>query len=251
MCLNMKNNHKRQSGFTLVELAISIVIIALLIAIVAAGKNLIQAAKVRAVIKESEELQASFVEFHEKYSELPGDMQNPGAYFPSCAPGCNSIVTLGNELITWDGGAGATIYHEGALAFYELQQAGMLGGEPLSGVNGHAQIGINIPASKLENAGWAVHSSLNQPPHFAGKNALQLGGQQSSGFNAAVNILVPKDAYSIDAKLDDGYPESGRVATGLPANDPCHFTPAGFPTAYNQEETLRICRLRFKLNTEL
>ena len=63
-----------KSGFTLVELAITLVIIGLLVGGVLVGKDLISAAEVRAQIQQIEKYNGAVNTFKVKYNYLPGDM---------------------------------------------------------------------------------------------------------------------------------------------------------------------------------
>lgn len=64
---------KGQKGFTLVELALVLVIIGLLITGVLKGEALIQNAKVKKVVNQKESLTAAFYAFYDKYNQYPGD----------------------------------------------------------------------------------------------------------------------------------------------------------------------------------
>ena len=66
----------KNRGFTLVELAIVMMIIGLLIAGVLKGQEMVQNARVTNTIKQINGYQAAFVGFQDKYSALPGDMVN-------------------------------------------------------------------------------------------------------------------------------------------------------------------------------
>jgi len=66
----MKN---RQAGFTLVEIAIVMVIIGLLIGGVLKGQAMVQNAKVKRVVKQTDEIRAAVMAFYDKYGVYPGD----------------------------------------------------------------------------------------------------------------------------------------------------------------------------------
>ncbi len=65
--------HRNQKGFTLVEIAIVLVIIGLLIGGVLKGQAMIQNAKVKRVVKSADELRAAIYTFYDKYGKFPGD----------------------------------------------------------------------------------------------------------------------------------------------------------------------------------
>jgi prepilin-type N-terminal cleavage/methylation domain-containing protein len=66
----MKN---RQAGFTLVEIAIVMVIIGLLIGGILKGQAMVQNAKVKRVVKQADEIRAAVMAFYDKYGVYPGD----------------------------------------------------------------------------------------------------------------------------------------------------------------------------------
>jgi prepilin-type N-terminal cleavage/methylation domain-containing protein len=68
---------KNQKGFTLVEIAIVLVIIGLLVGGVLKGQAMIQNAKVKRVAKMADELRASVMTFYDKYGVYPGDENLP------------------------------------------------------------------------------------------------------------------------------------------------------------------------------
>ncbi len=64
---------KNQKGFTLVEIAIVLVIIGLLVGGVLKGQAMIQNAKVKKIVKMADELRAGLMTFYDKYGMYPGD----------------------------------------------------------------------------------------------------------------------------------------------------------------------------------
>lgn len=73
----MKNRFlKRIRGFTLIELSVAMVIIALLIAGVLSGKELLRQARVRTLMKQIAEVFTDYNTFLAKYDAPPGDLVN-------------------------------------------------------------------------------------------------------------------------------------------------------------------------------
>ncbi len=62
-----------RAGFTLVEIAIVMVIIGLLIGGVLKGQAMVQNAKVKRVVKHADEMRAAVMAFYDKYGVYPGD----------------------------------------------------------------------------------------------------------------------------------------------------------------------------------
>ncbi len=62
-----------QRGFTLIEIAIVLVIVGLLLGGVVKGQELISSARVRNMISQQEGVKAAFFGFQDRYRALPGD----------------------------------------------------------------------------------------------------------------------------------------------------------------------------------
>jgi len=71
--MHLKRLRRDQGGFTLVEIAIVMVIIGLLIGGVLKGQAMIENAKVKRVVKQADELRAAVMTFYDKYGVYPGD----------------------------------------------------------------------------------------------------------------------------------------------------------------------------------
>src|ERR1700722_19638100 len=70
---------QRSSGFTLIELSIVLVIIGLIVGGVLVGRDLIEAAAIRAQISQIEKYQTAVNTLRAKYEYLTGDMPDPAA----------------------------------------------------------------------------------------------------------------------------------------------------------------------------
>src|SRR6476659_9573614 len=68
--------NKRQSGFTLIEIAIVLVIIGLLLGGVLKGQELITGARVRNLIQQQDGVKAAYFGFLDRFRALPGDYAN-------------------------------------------------------------------------------------------------------------------------------------------------------------------------------
>ncbi len=69
----MKNPIKYNSAFTLIELAIVLVIVGLLIGGVLTGRDLINQARIAAAVRQLQDYNTSINTYYLKYKALPGD----------------------------------------------------------------------------------------------------------------------------------------------------------------------------------
>ena len=175
MILNAKvGNVQSQKGFTLVEIAIVMVIIGLLIGGVLKGQSMIQNAKVKRVVKQADELRAGVMTFYDKYASYPGDENSPA--FPP------DDVRNGN-------GNGQITGNEEEYLFEDLKLAGIIGGA-------------------YDGAG---NDSL--PTHAFGDIVRILWVDPGQGSNHFIRYeSLPWDVcLEIDIKYDDGAYDSGSI----------------------------------------
>ena len=98
--LKMRKVKNSQAGFTLVEIAIVMVIIGLLIGGILKAQGMIQNAKVKRVVKQADELRAAVMGFYDKFGMYPGD-ENQAAIPPGAdgeGDGDGMIETSNNEI---------------------------------------------------------------------------------------------------------------------------------------------------------
>jgi prepilin-type N-terminal cleavage/methylation domain-containing protein len=76
------------NGFTLVEIAIVLVVIGLLVGAILVGRDLIHAAELRSVLSDVEKFKTAANTFRLKYNCLPGDCTNATDYWGTDPGGC-------------------------------------------------------------------------------------------------------------------------------------------------------------------
>jgi len=195
---------RAQQGFTLVELAIVLVIIGLIIGGVLKGQELIQSAKLRSTIQAGSAIQSASASFRDKYQALPGDFANAQAQI-----GVPAGVTWaagngdGDGLIEGDGTTLETLYFWQHLAASGFITGVEIAATPTSGA------GRGMPAAPV-GGGFTV-------------DRIAVGGLTTNwlvlGTVAAgqAGILTGEQSRTVDSKVDDGLPATGSVRTNTAA----------------------------------
>ena len=199
----------KQAGFTLVEIAIVLVIIGLLLGGILKGQEMITQAKIKNVISDMTGLSAALYSYQDRYRALPGDDKSANSRWSAAASGDGNGVLTGLYNTTTAG-------DETALFWQHLRLAGFVGGsantdQPFNAVSGK----IGVQTGKGTLTGGAVDTALGSaavaadpgPPAVAASPAVP-------GFTSLILCsanLPDKLAISVDAQSDDGLSRSGAV----------------------------------------
>lgn len=226
-------NIPRTGAFTLIELSIVIVIIGLIVGGVLVGRDLISAAGVRAQIAQIESFQQATNTFRGKYGFLPGDIKEPDASnFGFTLRGENEGEGDGDGLICGNKGDGSSscslismpINGEQGMFWKDLHNAKLVAGK-FEGAGFYEypccysgnSIGQFLPAAKTKGwiYAWSGGYSIANASASNGVNYFTLTEIQSIDYTTAQSTDTPsltvRQAYSIDAKIDDGLPQAGTV----------------------------------------
>lgn len=191
----------RMRGFTLIEVAIVLVVIGLIVAVVTSGKTLVRAAQIRSVTSDISKYGTAVRLFKMQYDALPGDISNATTYW-STASGNGD----GDGAMEWE--------NELVYLWQHLSLAGIIIG-PYSGVVAYNP-GVTYPNGSLPGTGFYIGTVLGggiQAYGWAesGANTIVYGSVVpgvNNGQPYAASLTAP-EAYNLDAKLDDGRPYSG------------------------------------------
>ena len=233
----------KQGGFTLVELAIAMVIIALLTAGILVGQNLIESATIKATISQIEEHQTSFNVFVDKYRAFPGDFAAADQFIGAA----NTEIGDGNTQVVWSDVCAACTggEMEGPLAWRHLQLAGLTQGQFGTDLaSGDATPNTVIPTSKIGGEGGGYYITYDTVGGL--DNVLGIGLFAGAGTGINRNpYITPKQAFDIDRKLDDSNPTTGLVRAYPPADDTCISTTTG---TYVLTSDSIACWMEYKLD---
>lgn len=189
---------KSTDGFSLVELAIVLVIIGLITGSVLKGQELIESAKLRTLIHQIQETRTAVSVFIERYDALPGDFhQAKERIHVDLSNGNNNGQIEGN---------GCDLNSEAGSFWHHLQLSGLM--PSLSKPNGALDFGNGLPATKLGGGITVSYGDFNTHIHWfvIGKK----NGDKGDG-----PLLTPEQAQYIDQKLGNGKGDTGTVrATG-------------------------------------
>jgi prepilin-type N-terminal cleavage/methylation domain-containing protein len=194
----------KENGFSLTEMSVVIVIIAMIVAGVMKGSNLIESAKLRSIIAESAEYKIALNSFVAKYVQYPGDFNGAVAFWGAAknADGDNDgKIEFVNTL--------ATPVYEGYRSWQQMAYAKMLKSPYLgTQTTSAAAVEIDVPKSKSGGGYFLEYGVFG----MSNANSLILGMPTASTTTILTNgVFTASQAEDIDAKIDDGNPSGGAV----------------------------------------
>lgn len=209
-------HQKNQRGFTLIEIAIVLVIIGLLIGGVLKGQELIENSKIKSIGNDMKAVQAAYNGYIDRYKAIPGD-ETAATMTARGWTGVNG--GNGNSVLTITVAQTFTNAGEQTAFWRALRGSGLMAGDP-------AATGV---------AGLPRHSAGG----LIGVTSGQVYGQ--SGTFVCASGLTTKQAAGLDVMLDGPLPATqignnigsllGATGAGNPLA-PAAAAPAG--TAYNE-----------------
>jgi prepilin-type N-terminal cleavage/methylation domain-containing protein len=171
---------KNQKGFTLIEIAIVLVIIGLLIGGVLKGQSMIQNAKVKRLVNDVEGLKAAVLTFQDRYGMYPGDENSANAPTGDTNNGNNNGFF--NENTGWVmqdlhlsqllSGSGTTLPTHSFGGTLSLQYANIGGG---AGGNINVIVATNIPAEVCQEIDTKYDDGVNNTGDIRGSAAYTAG----------------------------------------------------------------------------
>lgn len=190
---------KHQTGFTLVEIAIVLVIIGLLLGGVLKGQQIITSAKVSNVEKEFNSVSVAIYNYQDRYRALPGDDKKADTRFglDTAKKGDGNWKIDNGKFDETTGNV------EPRLFWLHLRNAGLVTGstDPAAG-------GLDQPMNSFSGIVGAATNVANIPGIFIG-----------------FSNIPPDIAEFIDNRNDDGAPNKGSIQANT-------ATTAAAPTAY-------------------
>ncbi len=180
---------RQQSGFTLVEIAIVLVIIGLLLGGVLKGQELINSAKVKSLANDFRITQTYIYGYQDKFKALPGDDIAAVAHL-----GAGALPGNGDGVI--DGEWRSSTSTDESFRFWQHVRMANLASGPIDTTDTTTFLPTNAEGGRL---GITSASKSPNPALLRGSFALCSDG------------ILGKFAKQIDTTLDDGKTDSGSI----------------------------------------
>jgi prepilin-type N-terminal cleavage/methylation domain-containing protein len=227
--------NRNQSGFTLVEIAIVLVIIGLLLGGILKGQEMINQAKIKNVVSDFNGIASALYGYQDRYRQLPGDDSNAATRWniPVCGGGAQ-----GNGIIE---GTYNTQGNETSCFWQDLRNAGFVAGQgsgPSSLIN-PTNAASGVIGVQTGNGSFASPAPVMVPTGGGGFSSLMMC---SAG-------LPDKIAIAVDVQMDDGVNFSGTMrgqgqTAPNPNVSPTITSTAGTPDFYAEtgSNTYLLCK---------
>ncbi len=232
----MKLRHiTRQAGFTLVEIAIVLVIIGVLLVGVLQGQEMVQNAKIKSGIAGMNGIGTAFNGYVDRYNRIPGDDTTVGtargANWTNVDPGFgNGILNIpaANTFIASTATASTATIETPAL-WGQLRASGFVETGDMS----------TAPLTRASPKNpWGGSYGI-----FAETTATAtVINNIPSTYKVCMSRVPGAAARAIDAQLDNGTPNTGAVRAIGVVSSAADTAPVTSSTAYNEDQYYTICK---------
>jgi prepilin-type N-terminal cleavage/methylation domain-containing protein len=211
---------KRQAGFTLVEIAIVLVIIGLLLGGILKGQEMITQARIKNVINDFNGITAAYASYQDRYRAIPGDDAGAqarwtlGAAAVPSSPGNGTVDGVYNDVT-------AGVEPEARLFWWHLRQAGFIPGatapaavaanQPTNAVSGMIGVQSGVGAATMGLAGLIV-CSANIPDKIA--IAVDTQTDDQAALSGSLRAMIQAGSNPPIAAGFPGAPYAAYVETG-------------------------------------
>ena len=221
---------RRQSGFTLIEIAIVLVIIGLLLGGILKGQELINSARVKNIGTDFRNIPLFIYGYQDKFRALPGDDPRVATHLTGATLATTPAGTQGNGVIngTW---FSTTITDESYLFWQHVRLAGLAPGVTTVGAAGF------LPTNA---SGGTI--GIQSGTTVAASSPIQAGGVGISGaYVICSTSILGKFVKQLDSQMDDGETNTGSMMA-TPTTTPAALGAAATATSdINDALTYTVC----------
>jgi prepilin-type N-terminal cleavage/methylation domain-containing protein len=206
----------RRTGFTLVEVAIVMMIVGLLLSGILKGEEMITQARIKNIVADFSGTSAAYYGYQDRYRAIPGDDAQAGARWGGATSGNGDGVLSGKY-------SSATRTDESRLWWEDLRRGGFVAGngtlQPFNVATGivGVQTGNGAGGTALGGMGGVIVCSANLPD---------------------------KIAIAVDAQMDDGLMDTGTVRGQMQAGQAPDINTIADASGYAENGTnvYTLCR---------
>jgi prepilin-type N-terminal cleavage/methylation domain-containing protein len=188
-----------KKGFTLIELAIVVVVLGILIGGIVAGQSIVESAKVSKIVSDFQSYDMGIRAFQLEYDGLPGDFDEASIYWSG-------------EIDGNDDGRMYSYNTEGIRAWRHLSLAEIIPGEYDGVMTSISPADIrpeeNHPISPFSEMVYRINWGETTN---AGYSQIRRGNSIYLVSTNGISKLYPKQARRIDLKIDDGHGGKGNL----------------------------------------
>ena len=195
----------QQSGFTLVEIAIVLVIIGLLLGGILKGQELINSAKVKNLANDFRTIPTYIYAYQDKFRSLPGDDNAVATHVGASGATAGGTHTVGNGVIEGNP-LSTTTTNESFLFWQHVRLANLAAGptdiasadyRPKNSVGGFIGMASLVGSGPLANA------------------VITLPTLMSGSYQICSEGILGKFAKQLDTQMDDGNTQTGSMRASL------------------------------------